>query len=107
MRGLIHLQTVFNNGQPGQSTQTDLSQNCLLLDHVMHAKRPVHFMSQSAARQRTYRICHELKVEIKFMKRDLKNVIKRAFGELYTIFQDKFDRILSQQSMNVRFFIIS
>ena len=38
------------------------------------------------------------------MKRVLKNVIKRAFGELNNIVQDEFDKILSQQSRNVRFF---
>ena len=38
------------------------------------------------------------------MKRVLENVIKRAFGELNNIFQDQFNKILSQQSTNVRFF---
>ena len=38
-----------------------------------------------------YRICHELTVEIKFYKQVLKNVIKRAFGSLNNIFQDKFN----------------
>ena len=48
---------------------------------------------------------HELTVEIKFIKRVLKNVIKQAFRELNNSFQDEFDKILSQQSMNVRFFL--
>ena len=48
----------------------------------------------------------ELTVEIKnFIKRVLKNVIKRAFGELNNVFQDEFNKILSQQSTNVRFFL--
>ena len=41
----------------------------------------------------------------KFIKRVVENVIKRAFGEFYYIFQDEFDKIISQQSMNVRFFL--
>ena len=42
-----------------------------------------------------YRICHELTVEIKlnYIKRVLRNVIKRAFI------------VLSQQSTNVRYFL--
>ena len=39
------------------------------------------------------------------MKRVLKNVIKRAFGELNDIFQDEFNKSLSQQSTTVRFFL--
>ena len=39
------------------------------------------------------------------MKQILKNVIKRAFGELNNVFQDEFNEILSLQSMNVRFFL--
>ena len=39
-----------------------------------------------------------------FIKRVLENVIKRAFGELNNISQDEFNKILSQQLMNVRFF---
>ena len=39
-----------------------------------------------------------------FIKRVLKNVIKRAFGELNNIFQDEFNKMLSQQSTNVIFF---
>ena len=35
----------------------------------------------------------------------MKNVIKQAFRELNNSFQDEFDKILSQQSMNVRFFL--
>ena len=38
-----------------------------------------------------------------FFKRVLKNVIKRAYGELDNIFRDEFNKILSQQSTNVRF----
>ena len=38
---------------------------------------------------RIYRICHELTLEIFFFKRVLKNVIKRAFGELDNVFQDE------------------
>ena len=39
-------------------------------------------------------------------KRVLENVnIKRAFGELNNIFQDEFNKILSHQSTNVRFFL--
>ena len=52
-----------------------------------------------------YRICHELTVEINYIKRVLENVIKPAFGELYNVFQDEFNKILSQQSTNVRFFL--
>ena len=40
-----------------------------------------------------------------FIKRVLENVIKRAFGELNNIFQDEFNKILSQQQTNVRFFL--
>ena len=32
-------------------------------------------------------------------------VIKRALGELNNVFQDGFNKILSQQSTNVRFFL--
>ena len=45
-----------------------------------------------------YRICDELTVQIKFIKRVLKIVSKGAFGELNNVFQDEFDKILSQQS---------
>ena len=38
------------------------------------------------------------------MKRVLKNIIKQAFSELDNIFQDEFNKILSQKSTNVRFF---
>ena len=38
------------------------------------------------------------------MKLVLENVIKGAFGEL-NIFQDEFNKILSQQSTNVSFFL--
>ena len=37
----------------------------------------------------TYMICHEVTVEIKFIKQVLENVIKRAFGELNYLFQDE------------------
>ena len=40
-----------------------------------------------------------------FIKRVLKSVIQRAFGELNNIFQDEFNKILSQQSTNVRLFL--
>ena len=40
-----------------------------------------------------------------FIKQVLKNVIKRAFGELNNVFQDEINTILSQQSTNVRFFL--
>ena len=41
-----------------------------------------------------------------FIKRILKNVIQRAFGELNNIFfQDEFNKILSQQSAIVRFIL--
>ena len=33
--------------------------------------------------------------------------VKRAFGELNNILQDEFNKILSQQSTNVRFFFLS
>ena len=39
-------------------------------------------------------------VKIMLIKQVLKNVIKRAFGELNNIFQDEFYKILSQQSTN-------
>ena len=52
-----------------------------------------------------YRICHELNVEINFIKQVLKNVIKPAFGELNNVFQDEFNNISSQQSTNIRFFL--
>ena len=48
-----------------------------------------------------YRICHDFS----FIKRVLKNVIKRAFGELNNIFQDSFNKTLSQKSTSVRFFL--
>ena len=35
----------------------------------------------------------------------MKNVIKRAIGELDNIVQDEFNTILSQQSTNVKFFL--
>ena len=35
----------------------------------------------------------------------MENVIKRAFCELNNIFQDEFNKILFQQSTNVRFFL--
>ena len=42
---------------------------------------------------RIYIICHELTVETEnFIKRVLKNVIKRAFGELNNVFQDEFNK---------------
>ena len=31
--------------------------------------------------------------------------VKRAFGELYNVLQEEFNKILSQQSTNVRFFL--
>ena len=40
-----------------------------------------------------------------FIKRVLKNVINRAFGKLNNIFQDEFNKTLSQQATNVRFFL--
>ena len=40
-----------------------------------------------------------------FIKRVLKNLIKRAFGEINYIFQDEFNNILSQQSTNSRLFL--
>ena len=40
-----------------------------------------------------------------YIKRVLKNVIKRAFGKLNNIFQNEFNENLSQQSTNVRFFL--
>ena len=49
--------------------------------------------------KKTYRICHELTVEIE-IKRVLKNVVKRAF-----VLQDEFNEISSQKSTNVRFFL--
>ena len=52
-----------------------------------------------------YRICLGLTVGVIFIKRVLKNVSKRAFGELNNIFQDEFDKIVSEQSTNVRFFL--
>ena len=39
------------------------------------------------------------------MKRVSKNVIKQAFDELINIFQDEFNKVLSQQSTNARFFL--
>ena len=39
------------------------------------------------------------------MKWVLENVMKQAFDELNNIFQDKFKKILSQQSTSVRFFL--
>ena len=53
----------------------------------------------------TYRICRELTVENKFIKRVLINVITRAFGELNNISQDEFNKILSQQSTNIKLFL--
>ena len=53
----------------------------------------------------TYRICRELTVENKFIKRVLKNVITRAFSELNNISQDEFNKILSQQSTNIKLFL--
>ena len=50
-----------------------------------------------------YRICHGLTVEINFIKRVLKNVIKPAFGELNNIFQDQFNKNLSLQLTNNRY----
>ena len=35
----------------------------------------------------------------------MKNVIERAFGELNNVFQDEFNKILSQESTNVRLFL--
>ena len=35
----------------------------------------------------------------------MENVIKRAFGKLNNIFQEEFNKILSQQLTNVGFFI--
>ena len=49
-------------------------------------------------------MCHELPVGKKIIKRVLKNVIKRAFGELNNIFQDEFNKMLSRQSSNARLF---
>ena len=40
-----------------------------------------------------------------FIKWDSKNGIKQAFGKLDNIFQDEFNRILSQQSIKIRFFL--
>ena len=47
-----------------------------------------------------YTICHELTV--------LKNVIKRAFGELNNVFQDEFDKLyLNSQRMSDSFYNIT
>ena len=43
-----------------------------------------------------------LKLRKTNIKRVLKNVIKRAFGELNNVFRGEFNKILSQQSTNVR-----
>ena len=40
-----------------------------------------------------------------FTERVLTNVIKRAFGGLNKVFHDEFNKILSQQLTNVRFFL--
>ena len=52
-----------------------------------------------------YRICHELTVVINFIKRVLENVIIPAFGELKNICAGELNKISSQQSTNVRFFL--
>ena len=39
-------------------------------------------------------------------ERVLKNAFERAFGELNNVFQDEFNKLLSQQSTNVRFFLL-
>ena len=39
------------------------------------------------------------------VKQVLKNVIKRAFGELNNLFRDEFIKFSSQMSTNVRFFL--
>ena len=41
-----------------------------------------------------------------FIKRVLENVIKRAFGKLSNIIHDKFNKSLSRQSTDVRFFLL-
>ena len=51
-----------------------------------------------------YRICYELTAEI--IERTLEDVIKRAFGELNNDFQEEFNKILSQESTNVRYFLL-
>ena len=40
-----------------------------------------------------------------FIKRVLKNIIKRAFGELNNVFQDVFNKILSKKSTKARLFL--
>ena len=44
------------------------------------------YLSLNMIENDAYRICHDLTVEIKFYKPDLKNVIKPAFGELNITF---------------------
>ena len=50
-------------------------------------------------------ICHKLTVEIRFYETSLGKCYKQAFGELNNFFQDEFNKILSQQSTNVSFFV--
>ena len=40
-----------------------------------------------------------------FIKRVLKKVIKEAFGEFNNVFQDEYNKMLSQRSTDVRFFL--
>ena len=46
--------------------------------------------------------CYVIK---KIIKRVLKNVITRAFGEVNNAFHDEFNKIVSQQSTHIRFFL--
>ena len=54
-----------------------------------------------------YGICHELTVEIKFIKRVLKNVIKRAFVERNNIFQNEFKFYHKSEQMSDSFYHIT
>ena len=55
-----------------------------------------------------YRICHELTVEMKFIKRILKNVIKRAFGKLNNIFMTSLIKLYhNSQRMSDSFYHIT
>ena len=78
---------------------------CLVKTYSVLAVRMLNLLQVDKICQNRYRICLELTVEINFFKQAFKNVIQRAFGKFTNIFLEEFNKILSQKSTNVRFFL--
>ena len=72
-----------------------------ILDACCTSEHP--FFSRFEA-EKGLRVIHACVVYTPFYSEQvLENIIKRAFGDLNNVFQEEFNKILSQQSTNVRF----